>query len=78
LDIEEINPVLRKRFDTCARKWEGHATYEVDTLHKGRYIKRLPLLSLRDERRNVSFDYLSADQFHADTWSRKFNLIYWE
>jgi hypothetical protein len=80
LDIEEINPVLRDHFDSCELKWSGHATYKVDAIN-GRKVSKLPkLLSLRDEKRNVSFDYLSADQFRDDTWQhlsgRKFNLIY--
>jgi hypothetical protein len=79
LDVEEIYPILRSRFDTCEITKE-ETTYQVETL-SGRSAKKSPsLATLTSADRTAPAFYLSADQFRDDTWAalkpNKFNLIF--
>lgn len=78
LDVETLNPVLRRQFNQCTDIDRPSDSYEVETLSGKPASKKTTLQRLRSERN--TFDYLSADQFRDDTWSRldgrKFNLIF--
>jgi hypothetical protein len=78
VDVEEINPVLRKQFDTFEEIWRGERAYPVETLYKG-IVQKISTMHRLTSRNNV-FDYLSADQFRDDTWARlagkRFNLVF--
>jgi hypothetical protein len=79
LDVEELNPILREQFASCARAEKPLEFYAVETLSGKSAQKRTSVQQLKSERNNT-FDYFSADQFRADTWAlmrgRKFNLIF--
>jgi hypothetical protein len=78
LDIEELNPTLRSQFKDCVYVGERSEAYEVETLTGEKAKKRTTLQKMTSA--NNTFEYLSGDQFRADTWERlagrKFNLIF--
>jgi hypothetical protein len=80
LDIEEINPILEDQFSDCIRVNELSAHYPVATLSNRTAQKQSSMKRLTSRERGNVFEYLSADQFRDDTWSRlrgkKFNLIF--
>ena len=80
LDLEELNPTLLRYFEESGPIWRDSKTYRVETLDKKGADKCSSLLKLRSRTNNGNtLDYLSADQFRGDTWSKlsgcKFNLI---
>ena len=78
LDVEKLNPVLRNQFKECIYVGEPSEPYEVKTLAGGKVKKQTTLQRLTSA--DNTFEYLSGDQFRADTWERlagrKFNLIF--
>ena len=78
LDVEKLNPVLRSQFKDYIDVGQPSSPYEVETLSGVSANKQTTLQRLTSDHN--TFDYLSADQFRDDTWSRlaarKFNLIF--
>jgi hypothetical protein len=80
LDVEEINPLIPRYFDTCEVIWRDDQGYLVNTLNRGMVRKTPSITRLTHQLSGNVLDYLSADQFRDDTWMRlsprKFNLIF--
>jgi hypothetical protein len=70
IDVEELNPVLRKQFDTRKQTWGNGAAYPVETLYKGTVQKMATSHRLTSVPTKKQFDYVNADQFREDTWAR--------
>ncbi len=81
LDVEDINPRLRREFDSEHIVLQSECTYVVDTLKGGRNSASIHLSHhLLERPASPPVLYVKGDQFSDDTWAtlqgRQFNLIF--